>query len=83
MIATEHGVRRRTNARDKPSYLGWTRQPNRRKRFPIAGRKSEITPLILLGVPHEHYANGCNIYTEDLTQTHPGSTGCFFLKAIR
>ena len=43
---------------------------------PVGGKQSkesEVPPLTLVGVPEKHQANNCNIYVEDLAQTHAGS----------
>lgn len=59
----------------KPSYEGWTKQPNRRERVSKADRELEICPISLLSVSREHQANSHNTNWEDLVQTH---AGCVF-----
>lgn len=51
-------------------------QPSKRRRSlkgPVGGKQSkesEVPPLTLVGVPQKHQANNCNIYVENLEQTH-------------
>lgn len=53
-VSTEHGIRRYSKTRHKPSYQGRMRQPGRRRRVPRTSKESETIPL--LGVPQEQQA---------------------------
>jgi hypothetical protein len=62
------------NTGQKSSYQGWTKQPGRSKRIPIAGKRVQDSPNSHSLEPHkETKLHDCNIYVGSLGHTHTGS----------
>lgn len=58
---------RQNKTKQKNSYQGWTRKPNRKKE---SQKSQEIHLLPLLGVPQKHKAKTHNIYVKNLVKTY-------------
>ena len=73
-ISTEHGITGYNNTRHNPSYQVWTKQINRRKGVPRAGKRVRDSPCShCQKSPKSTKLYIHNMNAEDLAQSHAGS----------
>lgn len=64
-MSMEHGLTSYRNARHKPSYQGWTRQPSKRKKVPSPGKRVRDIHSQCQGTHKNIKLHNHNIYAEE------------------